>query len=266
MNQKIKIKPKVEDFEDKQYTEVTLNARASWSEIIPFFSPSVLILIGFLSERYYNNAMLPIWIAYVIIPIMDYILPHDNSNLIEAKLRVYEKDQRFLLPIYTAWASDFLIYFYALYICSIGQAPTSIPMFLLYCYFLANCGGLNLVIGHELAHRKQLIHKVLGNLVYAKMLYSHFIIQHIKSHHKKVATPDDPSTARKGESILQFFVRAIPEGYKETWELEKSRLQREKPARKSKSTFWVYWVSDFMLLPQYMVQNNGSVCGFNQQW
>eukprot|EP00347_Sterkiella_histriomuscorum_P008315 403345560 len=152
MNQKTKINSKTEDFGDKQHTEVTPNTRVSWSEIIPYFSPSVLILIGFLPERYCNNAMFPIWIAYVIIPIMDYILPHDNSNLMEANLRIYEKDQRFLIPIYTAWACDFLIYFYALYICSIDQAPISIPMFLLYCYLLANCGGLNLVIGHELAH------------------------------------------------------------------------------------------------------------------
>lgn len=83
------------------------------------------------------------------------------------------------------------------------------------------------MIGHELVHRKALIHKITGNLTYAKGIYSHFIIQHIKSHHKKVATPEDPSTARKGESLWDFYFRAIPEGYVETWVLEKSRLEKE---------------------------------------
>ena len=92
-------------------------------------------------------------------------------------------------------------------------------------FSVANLGAMNLTIGHELAHRKELVHKILGNLVYSKMLYSHFIIQHIKSHHKKVATYEDPSTARKGESILDFYIRTIPEGFAETWELEKNRLQ-----------------------------------------
>eukprot|EP00347_Sterkiella_histriomuscorum_P002399 403368310 len=121
------------------------------------------------------------------------------------------------------------------------QVPTSISMFLLYCYLLANCGALNLVLGHELVHRKQLIHKILGNLVYAKMLYSHFIIQHIKSHHKKVATPEDPSTARKGESVWDFFIRAIPEGYVETWDLEKTRLEKEGRSAYSLRNKLIFW-------------------------
>ena len=94
-------------------------------------------------------------------------------------------------------------------------------------FILAHIGALNMVAGHELIHKRKLVHKIIGNLAYSKFLYSHFIIQHIKSHHKKVATPDDPSTARKGESIWAFYWRAIPEGYVEVWELEKQRLLKE---------------------------------------
>lgn len=47
------------------------------------------------------------------------------------------------------------------------------------------------------------------------------------SHHKKVATPEDPSTARFGESLYEFYWRAIPQGYVEVWEIEKKRLGRE---------------------------------------
>ena len=78
----------------------------------------MIIVIGFVFERYLNNVLFPLWIAYAIVPILDYILPHDNYNLPEEKLRVYEKDERFLIPIYSAWAADFLIYFYALYLFS----------------------------------------------------------------------------------------------------------------------------------------------------
>jgi len=96
--------------------------------------------------------------------------------------------------------------------------------FFVFTFAIANCGSLTLTVGHELAHRKELIHKITGNLVYSKMFYSHFIIQHIKSHHKKVATYEDPSTSRKGESIWDFLWRTFPEGYAETWNLEKNRL------------------------------------------
>ena len=59
------------------------------------------------------------------------------------------------------------------------------------------------------------------------MLYSHFLIQHIVSHHKKVSTPEDPSTARMNESLYEFYWRAIPQGYVEVWDIERKRLERE---------------------------------------
>ena len=40
-----------------------------------------------------------------------------------------------------------------------------------------------------------------------------------------MATEVDPSTARLGESLYQFFGRAIPAGYSEVWEIETERLK-----------------------------------------
>ena len=60
------------------------------------------------------------------------------------------------------------------------------------------------------------------------MLYGHNFIQHIRSHHKKVGTPEDPTTARLGESLYQYFVRVIPEGFVEVWNYEQDRLKQQK--------------------------------------
>ncbi|CDW72740.1 alkane 1-monooxygenase [Stylonychia lemnae] len=200
------------------------NQGVPWHAFTLFYFPFALIFISLIVEYYYQNVFFPIWVAYVIIPILDYVLPHDNYNLPENQIRTYEKDKRFLIPLYAAWIIDFYTYFYAMTLISKGMMPQGPAYFFLYSFCIANCGALNLSIGHELAHRKELIHKICGNLVYSKMFYSHFIIQHIKSHHKKVATPEDPSTSRKGESIWDFLYRTLPEGYAETWELEKTRL------------------------------------------
>jgi alkane 1-monooxygenase len=81
-------------------------------------------------------------------------------------------------------------------------------------------------VGHELLHRREKVHKIFGTLAYSKMLYSHFFIQHIRSHHKKVATPLDPSTSRMNESLYWFYLRAIPYGYVEVWDFEKRRLEQ----------------------------------------
>jgi alkane 1-monooxygenase len=108
-------------------------------------------------------------------------------------------------------------------------------------YMVCHSGAINMIAGHELAHRRNLIHRICGDLVYAKFMYPHFIIQHVKSHHKKVATPEDPSSARKGESVFYFWWRAIPAGYVEVWELESQRLSKEGKSAFSLNNKLVLW-------------------------
>lgn len=69
-----------------------------------------------------------------------------------------------------------------------------------------------------------MIHKICGTISYAKFFYAHYFIQHIRSHHKHVATPLDPATAKIGESVFDYYIRGIPEGFVEVWHFEVKRL------------------------------------------
>ena len=101
-----------------------------------------------------------------------------------------------MIPLYTLWIVDFGIYFYTLYLITIPERFTDHPFyFVASCFAIAHAGAVNMVAGHELVHRRSTVHKFFGNLAYAKFMYPNFLIQHVKSHHKKVATPEDPSTA-----------------------------------------------------------------------
>ena len=79
--------------------------------------------------------------------------------------------------------------------------------------------ALNMVVGHELFHRKERIHRFMGWIPYVKTYYSQFYTAHIKFHHKMVATKDDPTTSRKGESVYSFFGRTLSGCYLEVWAL-----------------------------------------------
>src|SRR5215207_3245235 len=48
-------------------------------------------------------------------------------------------------------------------------------------------------------------------------LYMHFFIEHNKGHHKRVATPEDPSSARYGEMLYLFYFRSIVFSYASAW-------------------------------------------------
>jgi len=87
--------------------------------------------------------------------------------------------------------------------------------------------GINAIQGHEMVHRKEWYNKYIGNWAYVKINYSYFIDEHIQGHHKKVATPDDPATARYNESIYAFLPRSIFGQPYDLWVRECKRIKRE---------------------------------------
>lgn len=81
-----------------------------------------------------------------------------------------------------------------------------------------------IVVAHELIHRPRRILRELGRGILATVLYEHFYTEHIRGHHVRVGTADDPATARFGESFNRFYVRTVPAQFKSAWRLETTRL------------------------------------------
>jgi alkane 1-monooxygenase len=81
-----------------------------------------------------------------------------------------------------------------------------------------------IVLAHELIHRPRRVLREFGRLILATVLYEHFYTEHIRGHHVRVGTRDDPATARFGESFNRFYVRTVPAQWKSAWRLETTRL------------------------------------------
>lgn len=92
--------------------------------------------------------------------------------------------------------------------------------------FGLSCGILGINAAHELGHRKNKYEQWMSKALLATTLYLHFFIEHNKGHHLKVATPDDPASARKGEALYLFFIRSIKDSWLSAWKIEKTRLQK----------------------------------------
>jgi alkane 1-monooxygenase len=78
-------------------------------------------------------------------------------------------------------------------------------------YFLGHVGH---PAAHELIHRPARGLYRLGVLVYSMMLLGHHASAHRLVHHRSVATPDDPNSARAGESFWRFAPRAWIGGFR----------------------------------------------------
>jgi len=88
-------------------------------------------------------------------------------------------------------------------------------------------GYSGIVVAHEWIHRRRAHQFFLGRLLLAFVLYEHFSTEHIRGHHPRLGTGEDPATARFGENLKDFIRRTIPAQFKSAWLLEKKRLGDE---------------------------------------
>jgi alkane 1-monooxygenase len=87
-----------------------------------------------------------------------------------------------------------------------------------------NSGYSGMVVAHELIHRREKHRKRLGRALLCSVLYEHFSTEHVRGHHARVGTPEDPATARFGESFGAFLRRTVPAQLRSAWRLEGLRL------------------------------------------
>ena len=79
---------------------------------------------------------------------------------------------------------------------------------------------------HELIHRAPRLLRALGGWVYISLLFGHHRSAHLLVHHVRVATRDDPASARKGESFYRYVRRAWSGGFRDGAMAETARLRR----------------------------------------
>jgi alkane 1-monooxygenase len=161
---------------------------------------------------------------YFGIPLLDALIGEDPSNPPESAVPALEADPYYrwitylLVPV--LWASFIAI-------CAfVASQPLAWHGVL--AMIISTGGGLGFAInlGHEMGHKKSALERWLGKLALVPACYGHFYIEHNRGHHRDVATPADPASARMGESIYRFAVREMPGGFRRAWQLEKERLAR----------------------------------------
>lgn len=89
------------------------------------------------------------------------------------------------------------------------------------------CGVFGINVGHELGHRVNRFEQTLAKALLLTSLYMHFFTEHNKGHHKRVATPEDPSSARYGEMIYLFYFRTIIFSYLSAWHIANEEVRKK---------------------------------------
>ena len=82
---------------------------------------------------------------------------------------------------------------------------------------VAMVSGIAINTAHELGHKRTSHERWLSRVALAQSGYGHFFIEHNRGHHVRVATPEDPASARLGESFYAFWPRTVLGSLRSAW-------------------------------------------------
>jgi alkane 1-monooxygenase len=86
-------------------------------------------------------------------------------------------------------------------------------------------GSMGIVAAHEMIHRKETAWKRAGDFLLFMVMNAYFAIDHLRVHHRHVATNLDHASARYGEHFYQFLLRSLGGQWKQSLKLEAERLR-----------------------------------------
>jgi alkane 1-monooxygenase len=101
-------------------------------------------------------------------------------------------------------------------------------------------GTLAINTGHELIHRQNRWLRWTGGALLATVGYASFMVEHVLGHHVHVATPEDGSTARRGENVYAFIARAFARNIGHGWLLENAQRKRRNRSLAQSELLWAY--------------------------
>lgn len=165
--------------------------------------------------------LLPL-VVFGLVPLAELFLPGTQRNYGEQE----EASRR------ESWGYDALLYLSSAQMLTIGALllvvgpALSVPALLGAALSVGICfGAIGINVAHELGHRTSALPRLTARALLVLVAYPHFRVEHNRGHHARVATPEDPASARRGESLYAFWLRSIRGGLRSAWSLERQRLE-----------------------------------------
>jgi len=185
----------------------------------PFIAWGSVQLTGF--EAFWFFGPLLVFGAF---PILDYAIGLDATNPPDSVLKWLEQDRYYRWCTYLFIPVQYAGLVFACWLWSSGGLSTLESLGL--ALTMGVVGGIAINTAHELGHKRDSAERWLSRVALAQTGYGHFFIEHNRGHHVRVATPEDPASARFGESFWEFLPRTVKGSLSSAWGIECARLDR----------------------------------------
>lgn len=164
--------------------------------------------------------------AFVLVPMCDAILPQSKENLSEVEVKNKRSNRIFDILLYINLPLVYGAIIYFLYgLIRHDYSTAELLGHILSLGTVMGASGIN--VAHELGHRNNKAEQLMAQVLLLPSFYMHFFIEHNLGHHRHVATPEDPSTARFNENIYMFWIRSTYQSYISAWKIESLQLKRD---------------------------------------
>jgi alkane 1-monooxygenase len=164
-------------------------------------------------------------LMFAIIPALDYIVGSDTDNPPDSALAWLQNDPFYRWATYLYLPTQYMSIVLACWVWSDGGGiQTSFIDKLGLMLTVGGIGGIAINTAHELGHKRARAEKWLSKIALAQTCYGHFFVEHNRGHHVRVATADDPASARMGDSLYSFIARSVVGSLRSAWSLERRRF------------------------------------------
>jgi alkane 1-monooxygenase len=186
---------------------------------LPFMAWGLVHVTGVGAFWFYGPVL-----VFGIFPLLDVVVGSDARNPPDSVIKWLEQDRYYRWCTYLYIPIQYAGLVFACWLWSSGQLSTVDDIGL--ALTMAMVSGIAINTAHELGHKRASIERWLSKVALAQSGYGHFFIEHNRGHHVRVATPEDPASARLGESFYAFLPRTVIGSLRSAWDLERVRLAR----------------------------------------
>lgn len=172
-------------------------------------------------------------LVFLLVPALDLIFGPDGENPPAEIVETLENDRFYRYCTYLYLPFQFATLVWACYLWSSGDLSwlgidggLGVVSKIGLAISVGVVAGIGINTAHELGHKTVRLERRLSRIALAQSFYGHFYVEHNRGHHVRVSTPEDPASARFGESFWEFLPRSVFGSLRSSWRLERDRLAR----------------------------------------
>lgn len=168
--------------------------------------------------------LVPALYIYGLVPVLDAVIGEDDHNPPEEVASAMAHDRYYTWLVRASVPLLWLSFLAATWL--VGTQDLPLWAVLAFAFGVGSVDGGAILVGHELGHKADRTDQRFAIWALAVVGYAHFRVEHNRGHHIWVSTPEDPASARMGESVYRFVLREIPGAFVRGWREEAGRLAK----------------------------------------